>query len=365
MRTFRFAVLALLAVSVLGSVPAGRPSIPYFPDAGGYKTLVCDFHMHTVFSDGLVWPTVRVDEAWREGLDAIALSDHIEYQPHKEDIPTNHKRPYEIALPKAQEMNVLLIKGAEITKGTPPGHYNAVMVTEIGPIDNPDVLDSVKAAAEQKAFVFWNHHTWQGKDKGQWEEVQTKMFENKWLHGMEVANGDSYYPQAHQWCLEKNLTMMGNSDIHHPSLYEVYTPLEHRTVTLVLARERSVEAIREALFAGRTVVWYENQLIGREAYLRPLYEASVSVSKVHQMQDKTGRFVMSNTSFLDLEFERSGKVGPGKIAIPARSSVLVKTAMGENGGSQTLSYVVKNLLIGPDKGLPVSFEVAVAEVAAP
>jgi len=59
------------------------------PDIAGYRTLKCDFHMHTVFSDGNVWPTVRVDEAWREGLDAIAITDHVEYHPHKEDIPPN------------------------------------------------------------------------------------------------------------------------------------------------------------------------------------------------------------------------------------------------------------------------------------
>lgn len=37
------------------------------PDLDGYTTLKCDFHMHSVFSDGLVWPTVRVDEAY--GMD--------------------------------------------------------------------------------------------------------------------------------------------------------------------------------------------------------------------------------------------------------------------------------------------------------
>ena len=46
------------------------------PDLPGYLTLKCDLHIHTVFSDGLVWPTVRVEEAWREGLDAIAITDH-------------------------------------------------------------------------------------------------------------------------------------------------------------------------------------------------------------------------------------------------------------------------------------------------
>ena len=51
------------------------------PDLDGYTTLKCDFHMHSVFSDGLVWPTVRVDEAYRDGLDAISLTEHIEVPP--------------------------------------------------------------------------------------------------------------------------------------------------------------------------------------------------------------------------------------------------------------------------------------------
>ena len=48
------------------------------PGIDGYQTLKCDFHIHTVFSDGSVWPNIRVEEAWREGLDAIAMTDHIE-----------------------------------------------------------------------------------------------------------------------------------------------------------------------------------------------------------------------------------------------------------------------------------------------
>ena len=40
-------------------------SIPGFD---GYQTLKCDFHIHTVFSDGLVWPSIRVQEAWTEEI---------------------------------------------------------------------------------------------------------------------------------------------------------------------------------------------------------------------------------------------------------------------------------------------------------
>ena len=43
------------------------------PDIPGYRTLKGDFHVHTDFSDGVVWPTFRIDEALREGIDVIAI----------------------------------------------------------------------------------------------------------------------------------------------------------------------------------------------------------------------------------------------------------------------------------------------------
>jgi hypothetical protein len=57
--------------------PAYREIIN-IPEVNGYQVLKCDFHTHTVFSDGLVWPNIRAQEAWEEGLDAMALTEHIE-----------------------------------------------------------------------------------------------------------------------------------------------------------------------------------------------------------------------------------------------------------------------------------------------
>ena len=70
------------------------------PNILGYQTLKCDFHMHTVFSDVQVWPTIRVYEAWRDGLDVIAITDHINYRlPKLKDSGYlevgNHNAPYE------------------------------------------------------------------------------------------------------------------------------------------------------------------------------------------------------------------------------------------------------------------------------
>lgn len=63
--------------------------------------------MHTVFSDGLVWPTVRVDEAYREGLDAISLTEHIEYRPHKKMLLADHNRSFDLCQKQAEKLGIL------------------------------------------------------------------------------------------------------------------------------------------------------------------------------------------------------------------------------------------------------------------
>jgi len=64
-------IMVLLTAPGTAISQSGVRRIINIPDISGYHTLKCDFHMHTVFSDGLVWPTVRVQEAYLEGLDAI------------------------------------------------------------------------------------------------------------------------------------------------------------------------------------------------------------------------------------------------------------------------------------------------------
>ncbi|MGB5378434.1 MAG: hypothetical protein WBN26_10660, partial [Muriicola sp.] len=74
-----------------------------YPDIPGFITLKTDLHQHTVFSDGEVWPSIRVMEALRENLDAISLTEHLEYQPHKADIPhPDRNRSYQLAREEAK-----------------------------------------------------------------------------------------------------------------------------------------------------------------------------------------------------------------------------------------------------------------------
>jgi len=133
------------------------------PDIPGYVTLKCDFHLHTVFSDGRVWPTIRAEEAWQEGLDAFAITDHIEGQRYGDDVKKDLNRSYELAQSAAKNSGLMVIRGAEITRPMPPGHLNAIFLKDVRPLDTKEWEDAIKVANEQKAFVFWNHPGWIGQ----------------------------------------------------------------------------------------------------------------------------------------------------------------------------------------------------------
>ncbi len=345
----------LLPTSLLKAADARREI--RFPDLPGYQTFKCDLHMHTMFSDGQVWPTVRVDEAWRLGLDAIAISDHIEYQPHKDDVPTNHNRPFELAAGAARVHDLLFPRATEITRDTPPGHFNAVFLDDVDPLDTPDFLECIKRANEQGAFVFWNHQGWKGPEKGRWLDVHTTLYENEWLHGMEVCNGGTYYPDAHRWCLEKGLTMMGTSDIHAPDLDRSSTPDAHRTMTLVFVEERTLEGLEKALRAGRTAVWYRDQIIARRELLEPFFHACVRVAAPHLRSGGAVWTKIENSSDVAVRLRRTGNRGPAELTLPAGTTSLVKIGGAGPDRPLELRYTATNFLIAPEQGLPVTLTV--------
>ena len=68
--TYLFLLLLMSA-----SASANTPNKIVIPNIEGYRTLKGDFHVHTMFSDGTVWPTARVQEAIWEGLDVLAITD--------------------------------------------------------------------------------------------------------------------------------------------------------------------------------------------------------------------------------------------------------------------------------------------------
>ena len=369
------AVLFLSLTGMVGAQNRYRKAVR-IPDIPGYKTLKCDFHIHTVFSDGSVWPDIRSEEAWREGLNAIAITDHIEYQPHQEDLPTNHDRSFEIAKPHGDRLHILVIKGSEITKDMPPGHLNAIFLENVAAVEQEDWRDALKAAIDQGGFVFWNHPGWEGQQPdrvARWYPEHTELVEAGMLHGIEVVNAREYYPEAHRWCLDKKLTMLSNSDIHNPlNLDYKARQGDHRPLTLVFARAYTAEAIKEALFERRTAVYSGELLIGEEPYLRPIFEQSITVKNPAITVRGRGRAYVQIENTSDITYRLLRVTGPLAIRVPdevhleanATAILEVRGLVDDLRDTRQIDvrYVVENLKTAPDTGMPVTINLEVTFV---
>ncbi len=342
------------------------------PDISGFKTLICDFHMHTVFSDGSVWPNIRVIEAWREGLDVISITDHIEYQPHEENIPKDHNAAYKKAFWQAKALDIMLIQGTEITRDMPPGHFNALFIKDASPMDVENWKEAIKTAVDQGAFIMWNHPGWAGQQPDEipkWYDDHTYLLKNKMLHGIEIVNYNEYYPLVQKWCLEKKLTMFGNSDIHYPSGMAYDLENSHRPYTLVFAKEKSIEAVKEALFTRRTAVCFNELLIGEEKFLGPLYDNSVEVLSKEVFVTGRGGIdlrIRNNSSFdmkLVLDSNPKNISAQKNVTLYGNRTVLIRISSTKEDLAETkkveISYKIRNFLIEPEKGLPVRIPVTV------
>ena len=374
---------AVLAPSIaLGHGTAQTPAGPNdrtidFPDTKDYKTLVVDLHTHSVFSDGHVWPKIRVDEALRDGLDGLAITEHLEYQPHRADLLNpDRNRAYIEATSAAKGSQLMVISGSEITREAPAGHINAIFIEDANkllkvknpPKDKSDVLgyytaanqwpaqNAVEAAHNQGAFIFWNHPDWtrQAPDGiARINDFHAQNAKNGILNGIEIANGDYYSEEAFAIALEYDLAIIGVSDVHDLIDWD-YKPHEggHRPVTLVLAKDKSIAALKEGLFAKRTVVWTRNTLMGRAPDLIPILQASLSTSNLTYRPDTSVAIVtLSNNSDMNMQLRYTGAhsllLGPDRITVPEHGEYELHVKPGKVVDTLDLPFVVENALTAP------------------
>lgn len=288
-------VLSVMLLS--GSAVSGQTNKVTTPDIPGFITLKCDFHTHTVYSDGQVWPTQRVTEALRDGIDVIAFSEHIDYQAFPEIIESDYNKPYEIGLKAAEKKNLIVINGAEISPRIPPYHNNAIFLTDVNRLTTDYMKETAKKfvmkdnikkeelmapfieAQKQDAFVFYNHpgySWWDKKDTAIFTSFHEELWKKGILQGVEVVNSGVYNIIAHRIAEKYNLTMFGNSD-EHTDIYFRYKDT-HRPMTLVFVREKTVEGVKEALIARRTAVYSDKYIIARKKEAEALFYSSLDMN---------------------------------------------------------------------------------------
>jgi hypothetical protein len=116
-------------------------------------------------------------------------------------------------------------------------------------------------------------------------------------------------------------------------------------MTLILAKDRSLESIRESLEAGRTIAYGFGHLCGCEEFLLDLFKASVKLSPV----DGKKVSLTNLTSIPYIIKKENGK--PVRIA-PFST---YNTSIPENAG--TLSLTILNLWTGADTHLKVELPI--------
>lgn len=321
MKKIFFAAAAALMSLAAGATVPHRVNVP---DVPGYKTLKGDFHIHTRFSDCDTWPSERVSEAAFDGLDFISMTDHLDtrHQHLKNDFgaDVNRNTSYELAAKAGKGADVLVIHGAEVTRGTSimPAHFNTHFISDAEPIcaaaeardgeawkdeyvkEETALTAALKVAKAQGAFLVWNHPDWerQAPNETVWWPMHDRLLASGLMDGIEIINRFSGFdPEAFHWAVEKNLAIVTGTDCHKPMFQLVdYTKGQYRPMTLVFAKERSIKGIREALDARRTAAFADGYVYGTKENIEPLFKACLEVYDVKYSAKKVSFKVRNNSS---------------------------------------------------------------------
>jgi len=239
----------------------------------------------------------------------------------------------------------------------PPGHFNALFITDAALIAKDSVWDNFEEAIKQGTFLQWNHPGWKSQQLDgipRMYEMHHRLIKNGWLHGIEYANGTEYYPLVFTFCKQHNIALMGNSDVHG-IISEIYKPPENtnRPMTLVFAKERSHEALKEAMFAGRTMVYFKDILAGREEFVKPFFYQCISVARPFYENNSNTFFEVTNKSDIPFYLINGVPGAPASLTLAANS---VTRIVLSKKVTAPLVYDIKNVFTGEDEALKVELK---------
>ncbi len=314
--------LAIAAICLQAAATVPHKAI--IPDIPGYLTLKGDFHIHTTFSDAVVWPVTRVDEADYDGLDFMSITDHMDtrHQHMVKDFgaKANRNTSYEIAVKTAKKYGIMVIHGGELTRGSRifPGHFNTHFIKDGDAVadaaeerdgeswsdefkkEEEAIWGGLKEARRQGGFIVWNHPDWeqQARNETTWWPIHTELLNAGLIDGIEIVNRFSGYdPEAFHWAVEKDLAIVTGTDAHKPMFQWVdYEKGEYRPMTLVFAKERSLKSIREALEARRSVAFADGCVYGKAEWLEPLFRACLQITDVKYSEKKVTVYLKNVSS---------------------------------------------------------------------
>lgn len=319
----------------------GRKEI-ILPQVNGYTVFKADLHTHTVFSDGQVVPGFRANEAWQDGLDIIAVTEHLEnrtnedwmveytqkYNDGKHTKAINNKigakaldehgimvdLNYAVEMAKAEgaKHGLLIIPGAEITRsGRTVGHFNALFTQDNNTIFDPDPVQAARNAKAQGALIMHNHPGWRRTDLTP-TPTEATLYAEGLVDGIEVMNEMDFYPGIIDRAHEKKFFVAANTDVHASTAQDYALRGCDRPMTLILAKEKTLESVREALEAKRTLAYGFNAVCGDEQLLKDFFAAGIKVSVIRTSK-KNIHLAVTNMTSITYVVSRPGE-NPKRIA---------------------------------------------------
>lgn len=324
------------------------------PTVGGYTPYKADLHIHSSLTDGVVNIKGRMEEAWRDGLDVIATTEHMSIRPvadkEGQTTPDSAKakrgssaaKAVESATKIADNFGLLVIPAVELTgDAKTQGHFNALFTTNNKVIYDYDAMQSIRNARQQGALIMHNHPGWRHSTL-EMTKFEEAVYAEKLIDGIELMNGVAFYPRAFNTAKEHNLFITSTTDIH-PTTAQVYRENGHlRNMTIIFAKEFSLESIREALEAHRTLAYAFGTIGGEENLLKEFFVASVETKRLAEDKEKKSQRVMlTNKSSLPYTV-RVGKGNP--VELRPLSSTIVTVKSGK-----ILSCTVLNMWCGVEQ----------------
>jgi hypothetical protein len=295
------------------------------PQVNGYTIYKADLHTHSIYSDGDATPEWRVKEAWYDGLDVLAITEHVEYRRHEGNmiaflkgyVPEGTKAintnligkagteagiqsdlnfPVTLAEKTAAGFGIVIIKGAEITR-TPEtvGHFNALFTTDNNKIYDVDPIKSVQNAKAQGALIMHNHPGWRRKSLDM-TEPEKKLYEMGLIDGIEVNNGSEFYPMSADRAREHKLFVAACTDIHDVTSTGYAMNGYHRNMTWIFAKDNSQESLKEALESGRTLSYGFGGICGDEQLLKDFAKAAFSTRVISENSKGVKTYALTNNT---------------------------------------------------------------------
>ena len=343
------------------------------PEVNGYTVFKADLHTHSIFSDGSVTPEFRVQEAWHDGLDVMAVTEHLEYRPYeqkminhlgallpegtkatntniigtgktdKDGIKSDLNYPVRLAEAAAKGYGLTIIPGIEITR-TPEtiGHFNALFTKDNNTIHDTDPLQAFRNARAQGALVMNNHPGWR-RTNIEMTQTEKTAYAEKLIDGVEVMNTGEFYPGVIDQAIEQKVFMASNTDVHGSTVEDYQFTGEglFRNMTFILAKDNSLESLKEALKACRTLAYSFGTIAGEESLLKAFFKASIATKVVYTNPSNGNRTVrLTNTSSIPYTL----RIGGGNITtLKAFSSV--QTTVAKDG---KIVVKVENMWSGKD-----------------